>query len=99
MFLMNNEAPSGIYNAGSGEARSFNDLAAAIFGALKKQINIEYFEMPETIKSSYQYFTEANMSKIQSAGYNFKSTPLEIGVQQYIEWMLAKKHRGFENSI
>ena len=99
MFLMNNEVPSGIYNAGSGEARTFNDLAAAIFGALKKQINIEYFEMPETIKSSYQYFTEANMSKIQSAGYNFKSTPLEIGVQQYIEWMLAKKHRGIENSI
>ena len=99
VFLMNSVVPNGVYNAGSGEARTFNDLAAAIFGALKKQTKIEYFDMPDTIKSGYQYFTEADMSKIQSAGYNIKSTPLEIGVQQYVEWMLDKKTSSIEDSI
>ena len=99
VFLINNPAPSGIYNSGSGEARTFNDLASAIFGALKKDLKIEYFDMPETIKSSYQYFTQAEMAKVRSAGYNFKSTPLESGVQQYVEWMLDKKNRILEDLI
>jgi ADP-L-glycero-D-manno-heptose 6-epimerase len=99
VFLINNAAPSSIYNAGSGEVRTFNDLTAAIFDALKKNMKIGYFDMPETIKSSHQYFTEADMSRIRSASYNFKSTPLEMGVRQCVEWMLDKKHRVLEDLI
>jgi ADP-L-glycero-D-manno-heptose 6-epimerase len=91
VFLMNNPVANGIYNSGSGEARTFNALAAAVFAALKKDSTIEYFDMPESIKNSYQYFTQAEMGKIRSVGFSVAPTQLETGVQRYVEWMLANK--------
>jgi ADP-L-glycero-D-manno-heptose 6-epimerase len=97
LFLIKNPVPNGIYNCGSGEARTFNDLAGAIFGALNRYTKIEYFDMPETIRSSYQYFTEADMSKIQSAGYDYQPTPLDKGIQKYVQWMLEKPPNKIRN--
>ncbi len=82
-FLKSRSAPSGLYNAGTGRAQTFNSLAKAIFAALDKPVNIEYFDMPENLRESYQYFTEADMSKIRAAGYDFKPTSLEEGIGRY----------------
>lgn len=75
----------GIYNVGTGKARSFADLGAAVFKAMGKPVNIEYIEMPESIRDKYQYFTEAKMDKIQKAGYNAKGHTLEAGVEDYVK--------------
>ncbi len=91
IHFLNNAAPSGIYNAGSGSAQTFNRLAAAIFGALQKPVNIEYFDMPESLHSSYQYFTQADMTKLVEAGCNFEPTSLEDGVQRYCDWLLKSR--------
>jgi ADP-L-glycero-D-manno-heptose 6-epimerase len=87
LFFLDSPAPDGLYNAGSGVARSFNDLALAIFKALKVPANIEYIDMPASIKDSYQYFTEADMGKIRSVGYTKASTPLEHGIEKYVDWL------------
>lgn len=83
-WLMNNAAPSGLYNVGTGKARSFEDLAKATFAAMGKEPVIEYIDMPEDIRDKYQYFTEANMSKLQKAGYTDKFCSLEEGVADYV---------------
>ncbi len=82
--------PSGIYNTGTGRARSFNDLVAATFSALGQQAQIEYIDMPEDIRDTYQYFTEAEMSKIRSAGYSQPFYSLEEGVEDYVRNYLSK---------
>jgi ADP-L-glycero-D-manno-heptose 6-epimerase len=87
-FLNVQTAPNGLYNAGTGIAETFFSLASAIFAALNKPVNIEYFEMPETLRDSYQYFTEADMRKLGDAGYKYKPTSLEEGIGQYAEWYL-----------
>ena len=87
-FLESSSAPSGLYNAGTGKARTFNSLASAIFTALNKPVNIEYFDMPDTLKGSYQYFTEADMRKLGSSGYKYSPTSLEEGIRRYSEWYL-----------
>jgi len=87
-FFKIQTAPSGLYNAGTGKAETFFSLASAIFTALKKPVDIEYFEMPETLRDSYQYFTEADMRKLGAAGYKYKPTSLEEGIGQYAEWYL-----------
>lgn len=84
LHLMEKATPSGIYNLGSGTARSFYDLAAAVFSSLKKQTQIEYVDMPIDIRDKYQYFTEADMSKLISAGYSRPFTRLEEGVADYV---------------
>ena len=86
-FLNSQTAPNGLYNAGTGQAQSFNSLAGAIFSALNKPVNIEYFDMPDNLRESYQYFTEADMDKIRDAGYDYKPTSLEEGIGQY-----ARRH-------
>lgn len=92
IHLLDSSTPSGLYNAGTGTAQTFNRLAAAIFGALNQSQKIEYFDMPETLIDSYQYFTEADMHKLMSAGYQFRPTSLEDGIRLYVEWFL--KNRG-----
>src|SRR5690606_9925113 len=62
-YLLNSKTTSGIYNLGTGRARTFNDLVTALFSALEKPVNITYIDTPEDIRDSYQYFTEADMSK------------------------------------
>lgn len=90
-FLESSDAPSGLYNAGTGKARTFNSLASAIFTALKIPVNIEYFDMPETLKGSYQYFTEADMGKLGTTGYKYRPTSLEEGIHRYSEWYLQSR--------
>ena len=81
--------PSGLYNLGTGKARSFNDLVNAIYTALQKEANIEYFDTPLDIRDKYQYFTEADMSKLRKAGYTKEFYSLENGVADYVNHFLA----------
>lgn len=75
---------SGLYNLGTGKARSFYDLAAATFRGLDLEPNIVFIDMPEDIRDKYQYFTEANMQKLKDAGYAEAFTSLESGVDDYV---------------
>lgn len=89
-FLLNNKADSGIYNLGSGKARSFFDLASATFKALGKTPDIEFIDIPEDIRDKYQYFTEANMQKLLAQGYSVPFHTLEEGVHDYVTEYLMK---------
>jgi ADP-L-glycero-D-manno-heptose 6-epimerase len=80
---------SGVYNLGTGEARSFLDLIQAIGAACGRPPKIEYIDMPEAIRPNYQYFTEAAMSRLRQAGYNAPFTPLEDAVVDYVTGHLA----------
>lgn len=81
---------NGIYNLGTGKAESFNTLAQSIFGALNIEPNIEYIPMPEDIRTSYQYYTEADMQKLQTIGYRKPFISLKDGVYDYVSNYLAK---------
>jgi ADP-L-glycero-D-manno-heptose 6-epimerase len=81
---------SGIYNVGTGKARSFNDLVKATFFAMDLNPEIQYIDMPEDIRNTYQYYTQAEMQKIKTAGYNEKMFSLEEGVDDYIRNYLSK---------
>lgn len=76
---------SGIYNLGTGEARTFEDLAKATFAAMNKKANIHYIDMPENLRAQYQYFTQANMSKLKKALPKFKFMKLEEAVKDYVQ--------------
>lgn len=89
-FLYSNTVKSGIYNLGSGKARTFLDLANATFKALGKEPNIEFIDTPADIRDKYQYFTEANMNKLIAQGYSKKFTSLEEGVEDYVKNYLLK---------
>ena len=81
---------NGIYNIGSGEARSFLDLVKALGSACGRAPNIEFIDIPPEIRSNYQYFTEAKMSRLRQAGYNAPFTPLEAAVADFVSHHLAK---------
>ena len=85
LFLMNEKPQSGIYNLGSGKARTFLDLTKNTFKAMGQEENIGFVDTPEDIRDKYQYFTEANMSKLINAGYNTPFTSLEEGVSDYVK--------------
>jgi len=92
LFLMKNSKKenSGIYNLGTGKARSFLSLAKATFKAMGKAENIEYIDIPEDIRDTYQYFTEAKMEKLVNIGYIKPFTSLEDGVTDYVQNYLEK---------
>ena len=90
MFLKNNTPESGLYNLGTGESRTFLDLARNTFKALDKAENISFIDTPEDIRDKYQYFTEANMTKLLKAGYSDGFHSLEEGVKDYVQNYLAK---------
>jgi ADP-L-glycero-D-manno-heptose 6-epimerase len=93
-WLMQNfkNVPSGLYNVGTGQARTFRDLVTSIFKSLGKETNIEFIDTPEDIRDKYQYFTEANMSKLQRADYNRSFTSLEQGIEQYVKnYLISRK--------
>lgn len=90
MFFFEHPQIHGIYNVGTGQARSWNDLAHALFGAAGKTPHIEYIEMPEHLKNRYQYFTQASMDKLRSAGFQKSFTSLEDAVQDYVHNYLSK---------
>lgn len=85
MFLMENRKHSGIYNLGSGKARTFLDLARNTFKAMGKEEKIEFIPTPEDIRDKYQYFTEADMSKLKSIGFTQEFTSLEDGIDDYVK--------------
>jgi ADP-L-glycero-D-manno-heptose 6-epimerase len=89
-WLMEHRPASGIYNLGTGIARSFEDLVKATYGGLDLPANIRYIDMPEDIRDKYQYFTEANMQKLRAAGYMDPFYTLEEGVDDYVRNYLAK---------
>jgi ADP-L-glycero-D-manno-heptose 6-epimerase len=89
-WLMENRPAPGIYNLGTGNARSFEDLVKATYGGLDLAPNIRYIDMPEDIRDKYQYFTEANMDKLRAAGYGEAFYSLEEGVDDYVRNYLAK---------
>ncbi len=90
LFLMHNRKKSGIYNIGTGKARTFNDLAFSVFKALKKTVNIKYVDTPEDIRDKYQYYTEADITKLRNIGYNKEFTSLELGIDDYVNNFLSK---------
>ncbi|HET9746054.1 MAG TPA: ADP-glyceromanno-heptose 6-epimerase [Chitinophagaceae bacterium] len=83
-WLMDNKPASGLYNIGTGKARTFNDLVKAIFTSLAKEPVIEFIDTPPDIRDKYQYFTEADMNKIRKAGYRDDFYTLEEGVETYV---------------
>src|SRR3984893_704393 len=87
--LAENRQAAGIFNIGSGKAHTWNDLARAIFSALGRAPKIEYIDMPEAIHDKYQYFTEAKIEKLRSAGYTRPITPLGEAVREYVQNYLA----------
>jgi ADP-L-glycero-D-manno-heptose 6-epimerase len=95
LYFIENRDKNGIYNVGSGKARTWNDLVAAIFKALNKTVNIEYIELPGYLAEKYQYFTEAKIEKIKNAGYRHPITSLESAVSDYVKnFLSAGKHLG-----
>lgn len=84
-FLMHHRKDSGIYNLGSGTARSFLDLTKSVFKALNIKENISFIDTPEDIRDKYQYYTQADMSKLRSIGYSTEFSTLENGVDDYVK--------------
>lgn len=91
IFFMEHRKNSGIYNLGTGIARSFNDLGKATFVAIGKEVQINYIDTPIDIRDKYQYFTEANMSKLRNIGFTQPFHTLEDGVKDYVQNYLLKK--------
>jgi ADP-L-glycero-D-manno-heptose 6-epimerase len=92
-WLVDTPAVSGIYNVGTGQARSFRDLATAMFDALGLSPAIEYVDMPPAIRDRYQYFTESRVDNLRRAGYNGGFTPLEDAVAVYVRRFLDQADR------
>ncbi len=84
-FLMHHRKDSGIYNLGTGKARTFLDLATQTFHAMDTPVSISFVPTPEDIREKYQYFTEANMEKLRSIGYSLDFYSLEDGVEDYVK--------------
>jgi ADP-L-glycero-D-manno-heptose 6-epimerase len=89
LHLAANPAANGIFNIGSGEARTWNDLARAVFAALAREARIEYVDMPQSIRDKYQYFTQADVHKLLATGYDWPITSLEDAVRDYVVNYLA----------
>jgi ADP-L-glycero-D-manno-heptose 6-epimerase len=90
-WLLDNPGVSGLYNIGSGRARSFLDLVKAMFVALGEPENIRFVDMPEDLRGKYQYFTEAPIDRLRAAGWNAQTTPLEEGVRKYVQDFLMQE--------
>lgn len=89
-WLIASPGVSGLFNVGTGKARSFADLARAVFSAAGQEARIDYVDMPERIRNAYQYFTEADVSKLRRAGYNADFRSLEDGIGSYVGDYLAR---------
>ncbi len=89
LWLFDNADVNGLFNLGSGRARSFADLAAAVFRALDKEPRIRYVDTPAEIRDRYQYFTEANTARLRGAGYHRRFTALEDGIGRYVRSYLT----------
>lgn len=91
VWLWQHGMASGIFNSGTGTARTFLDLVKATFSALNREPRIKFIDMPEDLSRQYQNFTEADMSKLRSVGYDKRPTSLEEGVRKYVEFLSANQ--------
>lgn len=91
LFFLEYKDKNGLFNVGSGKARTWNDLVKALFDAMNKPVNINYIDLPDYLADKYQYFTEADLNKIKKAGYKNPITSLEDGVADYVKNYLLKK--------
>lgn len=88
-WLLEHPDVGGLYNVGAGTARTWNDLAAAVFAAMDREVAVDYVDMPETLRGKYQYFTEAKMDRLRAAGYDRPFMSLEDGIADYVRHYLA----------
>jgi ADP-L-glycero-D-manno-heptose 6-epimerase len=93
MWLLATPSVSGLFNVGTGAARSFKDMMLAAFAALGAAPNIQYIDMPEQIRGSYQYFTQGEVDRLRAAGYNGGFTRLEDAVELYVKGFLDRADR------
>ena len=91
LYFLDKPTVNGIFNVGSGKARTWNDLVIALFNAMDKPVNIEYIDLPLHLWEKYQYFTEANLNKIKTTGYNQTMTSIENGINDYVKNYLLKE--------
>ena len=90
LWLLERRTVSGLYNLGTGEARSFAELAQALCAALGRPAQLEFIDMPAEVRAHYQYFTAARMERLRAAGFTRPFTPLEAGVREYVERYLSQ---------
>jgi len=90
LWLLDNPGINGIFNLGSGQARTWLDLAHAMFAAMEREPAVEFVDMPQELRGRYQYFTQAEMNKLRRAGYDKPFTSLEAGVGDYVRGYLAR---------
>ena len=91
LWMLAHPEVNGLFNVGSGEARSFYDLAKATWTAMGMKPKIGYRDMPEELRGKYQYYTKANLTKLRAVGYSEPMTSLEEGIRQYIQNYLNTK--------
>src|SRR6185295_18746505 len=92
-WMIDTPKVNGIFNVGTGKARSFKDLIGALYAALGRAPEIEYVETPAAIRDSYQYFTQAEVANLARAGYNAGFAPLEDSVRRYVTQFLNREDR------
>ena len=92
-WLLDTTSVNGIFNVGTGKAESFRDMITAMFRAMGRPANIEYIDMPESIRGQYQYFTQSSVENLRRAGYNADFTPLETAVERYVTGYLDREDR------
>jgi ADP-L-glycero-D-manno-heptose 6-epimerase len=90
LFFLDHPEVNGIFNIGTGTARSWNDIAKSLFAAADKKLKIEYIPMPEAIRDKYQYYTCADLTKLRKAGCRHECMSLEDAVEDYVKNFLAK---------
>lgn len=99
LFFMDHPEPAGVFNIGTGKARTWNDVAAAMFRALDKTPNISYVDMPKALQKQYQYHTEANIKKLRDAGYTAPMMGLEDAITDYLQnYLVPDLHLGEERA-
>ncbi len=86
-YFISNTGKKGIFNIGTAHAHTWNELAGALFAALKMKPNVEYFDMPKNIQGHYQYFTQADLSKLRRAGCDYKLTDINEAVKDYVKYL------------
>jgi len=87
LWLLEHPQVNGLFNVGTGQSRTWNELATALFKAMDRPLNIQYIEMPETLRNQYQYFTEASVLRLQGAGYDVPFTSLQKAVSDYVHYL------------
>lgn len=92
LYFLDHRQIGGLYNCGTGQARSWKDLMHAVFAAMQVKPNIEFIEMPEILRGKYQYFTQADMTKLRAAGYKAPFTPPEDAVRDYVQFLMEREN-------